>query len=63
MRTFTTEHEARKAVEDVMKRYPDATIEEIHIDSRTDHNWYILIHYNGRTLWKCKWSSPIIKFR
>ena len=62
MKHFTTEHEARQAVAAVMKRYPDAKIDEIHVDSTTDHNWYILIHYNGRTLFKCKWSSPIVRF-
>ena len=59
---FKTEHEARQVVEAKMKRYPDAKIDEIHVDSATDHNWYILIHYNGRTLFKCKWSSPIVRF-
>lgn len=63
MKHFTTEHEARAAVDAVMKQYPGAHIEEIHVDSKTDHNWYILIHYGGRSIFKCKWSSPIIRFK
>ena len=59
---FTTESEARAAVAAVMAKFPDAKIDEIHVDSKTDHDWYILVHYNGRTLFKCKWSSPLVRF-
>ena len=66
MKHYTTEHEARKAVADVMKNHPGARVEEIHIDSATSHDWYIAIispaPYN-KVIFKCKWDSPIIKFQ
>jgi len=67
MKTFTTEHEARAAVEDAMKQWPGSKIKEVHVDSNTDHNWYVYVYRQlecGREiLFKCKWSSPIIRFK
>ena len=61
-----TETEARNAVKAVLKRFPGAHVHEIHVDSATDHNWYILIKApppDDRVLYRCKWSSPIIRFK
>lgn len=66
MKTFTTEHEARIAVEAVLKNNPGCVVDEIHVDSETDHNWYITVltpTVPRKIIFKCKWSSPIIKFK
>jgi hypothetical protein len=60
---YKTETEARAAVEQQMRKYPDARCDEVHVDSLTTHDWYVFITYGKRLLWKCKWSSPIIRFK
>ena len=66
MKHFTTEHEARAAIKDVIKRNPGCEVYEAHVDSKNDRNWYVYIKTPGnepRIIFRCKWSSPIIKFK
>ena len=68
MRYFTTETEARAAIKEVVKQYPGCEVNEVHVDSPTDHNWYVFVvrrtsEGGKEMLFRCKWSSPIIQFK
>jgi hypothetical protein len=63
---YPSETEARQAVARVMKQYPEAWIDEIHVDKREHRTWYIFITApteRHQVLLRCTWSSPIIKFK
>ena len=66
MKHFTTEHEARAAIEAVQKDNPGSIINEVHVDSDKFHNWYVYVWVKvegkRRILFRCTWSSPIVRF-
>lgn len=68
MNKFTTAHEAQEAIKRVTKANTGCEVHEVHNDVGSDRNWYVYVLVpledgKKKCIYRCKWSSPIVRFK